>query len=224
LAGTLLVAGDAQRPWVAGLLETTGLSHDAGDAHAELGLLVCPLSAEVLERLMGTAGRTATDAVPQVLAEPAVAALAERWCKQPVALQQRAERLLQAAQSPWNLAQFELANLARSRRWAAAMLSIQSFANAPQWRLARWALVALVMVNLIGLNALALREQAQLTHKRQSVVAVLNSQGRRTPADGARSGCLAAQQRPGSGIRSGRPTGRTGRKRAAWPCTDHDRL
>ena len=45
--------------------------------------------------------------------------------------------------------------------------------RAPQWRAARLALVALVLVNLVGLNAWALREQAALQAKRQAVRAVL---------------------------------------------------
>jgi general secretion pathway protein L len=116
-----------------------------------------------------------------VLAEPAVAALAEQLCKRPVVLQQRADRLLVASQSLWNLAQFELANMARSRQWSGVMLSAKSFLHAPQWRAARWALVLVVMVNLIGLNVFALREQRNLAEKRRAVNAVLSETFPRIP-------------------------------------------
>jgi general secretion pathway protein L len=108
-----------------------------------------------------------------VVAEPAVAALAEDWFKRPVTLLQHAERLLQAAQTPWDMAQFDLAHANRDRRWARVTQSFTSFLRAPQWRMARLALVAGVLVNLIGLNAWALREQASLNAKRQTLRAVL---------------------------------------------------
>jgi general secretion pathway protein L len=44
--------------------------------------------------------------------------------------------------------------------------------RAPQWRAARLALMAGVLVNLLGLNAWALREQATLNAKRESVRSV----------------------------------------------------
>jgi general secretion pathway protein L len=130
---------------------------------------------------MAVAGSVADAAQPQVLAEPAVAALAEHLCQRPVSLQQRPERLLQASLSPWNLAQFELANMARDRRWSGVRLAAQGFVKAPQWRAARWALVLALMVNLIGLNAFALRLQASLTDKRQAVTALLTETFPRIP-------------------------------------------
>jgi general secretion pathway protein L len=170
LANTVVMAGDPDQPWVAGMLRSAAQGGPAADAQVEAGLLVCALNASTLDRFMVD---MADGAQPQVLAEPAVAALAERLCKRPVTLQQRAERLLQASQSSWNLAQFELANLARSRQWSGAMLSAKSFLHAPQWLAARWALVAMVMVNLVGLNAFALREQAGLADTRRAITKVL---------------------------------------------------
>jgi general secretion pathway protein L len=95
------------------------------------------------------------DGLP-VLAEPAVAGLAEQALQRPVTLQQAAQRHLQAAQSPWDLAQFDLASSGRSpciqeavQRWAGLL-------RAPQWRAARWGLVALVLANLVGPERLGL--------------------------------------------------------------------
>jgi general secretion pathway protein L len=166
---------------VAGLLRLASPGRDAAQVPPDGGLLVCPLNASTLDRFMAGTGSAADAAQPQVLAEPAVAALAEHLCKRPVTLQQRAERLLQASLSPWNLAQFELANMARNRRWSGVKLAAKGFVKAPQWRPARWALVAALLVNLIGLNAFALRQQASLINKRKAVTAVLTETFPRTP-------------------------------------------
>jgi len=108
-----------------------------------------------------------------VVAEPAVAALAERFFQRPVTLLQRGQRLLQAASSPWDLAQFEFTNAQRDPRLAAFSQGLQSFWRAPAWRPARWALVLLLVSNVIGLNAWAWRTQADLSAQRQAVRAVL---------------------------------------------------
>jgi general secretion pathway protein L len=185
LANTVVMAGDADQPWVAGMLRSVaqgGQNAEAqADAQTDAGLLVCALNASTLERFMPVAGNAADVEQPQLFAEPAVAALAERLCKRPVTLQQRPERLLLASLSPWNLAQFELLNMARTRQWSGATLFAKSFMHAPQWRAARWVLVLLVMVNLIGLNVFALREQSSLADKRLAVRSVLTETFPRIP-------------------------------------------
>jgi general secretion pathway protein L len=153
LAQTICVVGDEQHPMLVG-----------GN------LLLCPLTAASVAWLDELSG---TGDLPEVVAEPAVAALAESLFKRPVSLRQRPQRLLQAAQTSWDLAQFELANASRGRTRAKWVQLGQSLLRAPQWRAARLALVALVLVNLVGLNAWALREQAALQSKREAVRAVL---------------------------------------------------
>ena len=153
LAQTIYVVGDEQHPMLVG-----------GN------LLLCPLTAASVAWLDELSG---TGDLPEVVAEPAVAALAESLFKRPVTLRQRPQRLLQAAQTSWDLAQFELVNASRDRAWAQLTQLGQSLLRAPQWRAARLALVALVVVNLVGLNAWALREQTALQSKREAVRAVL---------------------------------------------------
>jgi general secretion pathway protein L len=177
LVNSVVIGGDPDHPWLAGLMRSANPGSDAPQA----GLLVCGLNAGTFDRVSPVADSAADPAQPLVLAEPAVAALAERLCKRPVVLQQRAERLLLASQSPWNLAQFELANMARSRQWSGVLLSAKSFLHAPQWRAARWALGLAVMVNLIGLNVFALRQQASLTDKRQAITNVVTETFPRIP-------------------------------------------
>lgn len=181
LADHLYVTEQADGAQLAGLLRA-----DVPDHKTVLsdGVLVCPLTAEsiaLLEPAADAAGPSPASLTPagqaamlrQVVAEPAVAQLAEQLFRRPVVLQQRAQRLLQAAQSAWDLAQFDLAHARRDRRWAMWSQALRSLLRAPAWRAARWSLLALVAVNLIGLNAWALREQAKLQAQRDQIRAVL---------------------------------------------------
>ncbi len=166
LQDTLVVTGDADRPCVAGL-RSMATAADAVPAQAN-GLLVVDLNPVTSQWFQSGVSEQAV-----VLAEPAVAAVAESVFKRAVVLVPHSERLLQAAQSPWDMAQFDLAHAERERRWAKVVLVLSNFWRAPQWRVARLAILVGVMANLIGLNAFALREQALLSAKRQAVRAML---------------------------------------------------
>jgi general secretion pathway protein L len=155
LVNRLYVVGDQHQPMLVGAR-----------------LLLSPLSAAAVSLQADTG---TPDGLPEVIAEPAVAAQAESLFKRPVILQQRSQRLLLAAQTPWNLAQFDLVNASRERAWVQVTQAVKNLLRAPQWRAARLALVALVLVNLVGLNAWALREQSALQAKRQAVRTVLIS-------------------------------------------------
>jgi general secretion pathway protein L len=108
-----------------------------------------------------------------VLAEPAVMEEASHLFQGLVRLQQAPERWVQTLQSPWDLAQFDLANsgsqrlLKRFRDFGLELL------HGPRWRAVRWALPVLAVVNLIGLNAWAWKEKSALTQRRADVQAVL---------------------------------------------------
>ncbi|MDR3367582.1 type II secretion system protein GspL [Rhodoferax sp.] len=162
LVDVIEVTEGQSQPMVAGWIGAASPS-DALDGQRS-GMLASALSATSVALL-------APDT--PVVAEPAVAALAEQLFQRPVTLQQRGQRLLQAAQTPWDLAQFEFTNAQRDPRWANLAQGLQSFARAPAWRAARWALALLVVVNLIGLNTWAMRERASLTAQRQAISAVL---------------------------------------------------
>lgn len=155
LAQTLYVVGEEQHPMLAGGR-----------------MLFCPLSAAAVN-LLGEP--QATERPPEVVAEPAVAAQAEALFKRPVSLLQRPQRRLLAAQTGWNLAQFDLLNASRDRAWALLTQGLKNLLRAPQWRAARLAMAVLVLVNLVGLNAWALREQAALRAKQQAVRSVLSN-------------------------------------------------
>ena len=104
-----------------------------------------------------------------IVAEPAVAALAEQLFKRNVTLQQEAQRRLQALQSPWDLAQFDLVNSNRARLWKRCSAAAGQLLRAPRWRAARIALVALLLVNLAGLNAWAWKEQSLIQAQRVAI-------------------------------------------------------
>ncbi|MBG6070983.1 MULTISPECIES: type II secretion system protein GspL [unclassified Polaromonas] len=105
----------------------------------------------------------------EVLAEPGVAELAEHFFNRPARLQTPPERWLAAAQSDWDLAQFDLLYTrgTRTRKHLSAMIS--SLFRAPRWRAARWASVALVLANVVGLQAWAWKEQSSQAAQRAAI-------------------------------------------------------
>jgi general secretion pathway protein L len=110
-----------------------------------------------------------------IVAEPAVATLAEQLFKRSVTPQQGAQRLLQSLASPWELAQFDLVSSGRTRTWKRLSESFTRFARAPQWRATRVALLALLLINLVGLNTWAWREQALINAQRSAIRDLLTS-------------------------------------------------
>lgn len=186
----------ANRPWLAGELAAlegaqvfvdrvvpasapgdTPLGHfflAAGDGDPALSLNWAHADGVATIGLQGGLGRAL---LPQPLpdearfsATPAAAAAAEAWLGAPVSLQTEAERTLQAAQSAWNLRQFELARRHRGTRvlrdaWRAVLT--------PAWRPVRWGLAALVLVQIVGLNLWAWQLRQQLADRRGQMVGVL---------------------------------------------------
>jgi general secretion pathway protein L len=108
-----------------------------------------------------------------VAAEPAVAEAAERLFEQRVPIVQAPQRWLQAARTPWELAQFDLAATGRARAGKKFALVLQTLRHAPEWRAARWGAAVLVLAQLIGLNAWAWKERGALDAKRQAVKTML---------------------------------------------------
>lgn len=156
--------------------EAPGALHVVGDADDALviassaeGVLAMPLSAGALSLL------PPLDADLPCFAEPAVAAQAEQLLQRPVVLQTAGQRWLQAAQSGWDLAQFEFASSGRARAFKQWTGLWGELLRAPRWRAARWGAALLVAANLVGLNAWAWRERAALQAKQQAVRSTLTS-------------------------------------------------
>ncbi len=132
------------------------------------GLNVWPLTP-------ATAARLQWPATSRLVAEPAVAQLAEQLFQRSVTLQPASECCRQATESPWDLAQFDLASSSGRRTWKRLSDLLSGWARAPRWRAARIALLALLAVNLAGLNVWAWREEAQLRAKQTAVREILTS-------------------------------------------------
>jgi general secretion pathway protein L len=99
-------------------------------------------------------------------AEPALQPQAEAWLQRPVQPITRHARWMAAARSRW-----DLANRLLMRRHVNR--SGIEWLQAPRWRAARWGAILLLLVNLVGLNALAWSERSQLASKRAEVNAWL---------------------------------------------------
>ena len=117
--------------------------------------------------------------VQTVLAEPALASLAEALHRGEVRVLPRDERLQRCAHSAWDLAQGDMAPSApwvrRLQQGAVALW------QAPQWRPARWALVALLLAQLVGLNAAAWQARSQLAQQRRAMQSTLLAAFPNTP-------------------------------------------
>ena len=155
------------------------LAPPSGDAPASLHVTGTPDQAQLMRTgpegvtllplSVASAALMAWPEEAEVLAEPGVAALAEHFFNRPARLQTPPERWLAAAQSDWDLAQFDLLYTrgTRTRKHLSAMIS--SLFRAPRWRAARWASVALVLANLVGLQAWAWKEEAAQAAQRAAI-------------------------------------------------------
>jgi general secretion pathway protein L len=121
------------------------------------------------------AANSSVEADAPLLAEPGVAALAEQAFKRTATLQTRAQRAVDATQAKWDLAQFDLLRTRGTRTRKNLNAFARTLLRAPQWRAARWAAIAVVVVNLAGLQAWAWKEQSALTAKRAAIQNTLTS-------------------------------------------------
>lgn len=105
-------------------------------------------------------------------ATAAVAAAAERWLGAAVPVMDEAQWALEAAQSGVNLRQFDLT--ARTRGMRALRDGARRFFSR-EWRSVRWGVLALLALQLVGLNAYAWQQRQALAAKRQAMNSLLLS-------------------------------------------------
>jgi len=105
-------------------------------------------------------------------ATPAAAAAAEQWMGLPVVVMTAAQRLLLSARSLWNLRQF---TLARKNRGSRALRDVWRQFLRPDWRPLRYGLIALVAVQVLGLNLWAASQRDTIKQKRDAMVQVLRA-------------------------------------------------
>ncbi len=154
-------------------------------------------------------------------ASPAAAAAAEHWLGAAVAVLPPAERALQAVRSLWNLRQFELA--ARRRGTRRLQASARQFLGA-SWRPVRIGLVALVAVQVLGLNLWAWQQRAQLQQRRVAIAAAVQQAFPRLNPIDIQRGATAVMEREVQALRTqaGRAGGDDleallGAAASAWP-------
>ncbi|WP_028605936.1 type II secretion system protein GspL [Ottowia thiooxydans] len=110
---------------------------------------------------------------PELLAEPAVAALAEQTLGYQPTIQQAPERLLAATRSSWDLAQFDFSLGGRARAAKRAGALWRDLMYAPAWRPARWGVALLLLAQLVGLNWLAWQTRTDLAARRTLIDSAL---------------------------------------------------
>ena len=107
---------------------------------------------------------------------PAAALAAERYLGRPVPLLTEAEHLVEAAQgsskTTLNLRQFELSPRHRGLR---AVAEVGKRLLSAEWRLARYGLIALLALQLVGLNAYAWQQRQALQSRRAAIDSVLRT-------------------------------------------------
>jgi general secretion pathway protein L len=136
-------------------------------AMADMNGIVClPLAGSLARALLPA---TAAETI-RWTATPAVAAPAERWLGAPVQVQSEHERLLGAARSLWNLRQFDLAP---SRRGTRAARDVLKRLMGPAWRPVRTGVIALLALQIVGLNAYAWNQRKAVDEKRRAQAALL---------------------------------------------------
>ena len=145
----------------------------SANAHGAVCTPLAPNSSTALAGL--TPASAGDDAPSEWLAEPAVAALAEECLDQRFQLLTLPNWLLRAAQSPWNLAQFDLSLSNSARRGQRWRQTWREWRSAPAWKAARWGLGALVVAQLIGVNAAAWQEKRSLATKKQALSQILQT-------------------------------------------------
>lgn len=142
----------------------------------EAASLVCAGSSGVFVTPLSATAASLLPALPEntpVIAEPAIAAMAEQVLQHTPRLQQPSERLLAAAQGGWDLAQLEFASTGRARAFKKLSSGWGDALHSARWRPARWGAAALVLVQLIGLNAWAWKERNALAAKRDAGVSII---------------------------------------------------
>lgn len=105
-------------------------------------------------------------------ATPAAAAAAERWLGAPVAVRSEAEMALTAVRTAWNLLQFDLAP---RHRGSLAAGNLWRTLSSPGWAPARWGLLALVVVQVAGLNLRAWQQRSALDQQRSAQLSLLRT-------------------------------------------------
>ena len=111
----------------------------------------------------------------QIQAEPAMVARVQSTLQRQPMLQSEAQRWVKSSQSDWDLAQGEWAQGPMQLIQRQAMIAWRTLFYAPSWKPVRWGVLTLVALQVLGLNALAWREQSALSAQQASLKTILQT-------------------------------------------------
>ncbi len=111
----------------------------------------------------------------QIQAEPAMVARVQSTLQRQPMLQSAAQRWVQSSQSAWDLAQGEWAQGRSQRVLRQAQAAWQTLLHAPAWQPVRWGVVALVALQVLGLNVWAWRESSTLNAQQAALQNILKT-------------------------------------------------
>jgi general secretion pathway protein L len=111
----------------------------------------------------------------QIQAEPAMVTRVQSTLQRQPMLQSTAQRWVKSSQSAWDLAQGEWAQGRAQRLQRQVLTAWQTVLHAPAWKPVRWGVVALVALQVLGLNALAWREHSALNAQQASLSNILQT-------------------------------------------------
>ena len=122
-----------------------------------------------------TAYATLSAAQAPLVAEPAMVERVEQFLQRRPVMQNAAQRAVVAGQSNWDLAQGEWAQGTPQRFLRLAQHAWQTLFHAPAWRSVRIGLATLLVLQVVGLNAMAWREQRALSQQKAQLSQILTT-------------------------------------------------
>ena len=110
-----------------------------------------------------------------IQAEPAMVARVQETLQRQPMLQSPAQRWVQSSQTDWDLAQGEWAQGNAQRLWRWLQHTWQTLSHAPAYKPLRYGVAAGVMLQVLGLNLVAWREQTALDQQRTAMTTLLQA-------------------------------------------------
>ena len=168
----LPLLGEGARAWVQQTL--TRHAGQAAEAPAPKGTNASPEPTAVPPREQGSPLTPAAAHTQEVAwtTTPGAAVPAEAWAGHPLPVVAETQPWLEAADSDWELRQFDLAP--RHRGLRAGRDAWRRFMG-PTWRPVRWGMAALLGVNLLGLHVWAWSQQQAVESRRQAQATLLKT-------------------------------------------------
>lgn len=149
---------------------------DSGASLATMTLTYADTNGVATLRLQGGLARallpTPLPETARWSATPAAASDAGTWLGHAVTVMTSTQRALQAVRSTWNLRQFDLAPRNRGLR---ALRDVRRRLMSPAWRPVRVGAIALVLVQIVGLNVWAARQRNEVQQRQAAMGSLLRA-------------------------------------------------